>query len=53
MLGEEGGANGLQGEEEEHACDRGQEEYATTDAFDHEGCEHCPEQVPDLQNAVD
>lgn len=44
------GADRLEREEHEHASSRGEEQEPTTPAFDLEGCEHSPEQVPDGEN---
>ena len=45
-------ADGLEGEEQEHACCRGEEEEAATDALDQERSEDSPEQVPDSEDTT-
>jgi hypothetical protein len=51
--GELGGADGLHGEEDEHANAGRDEEEATARAVDHERGTDSPEQVPNLKNTVD
>ena len=49
----DGGADGLQREEDGHARDRGQEECPTAESLDREGAEASPEKAPHLENGVD
>lgn len=46
MEGVLSGTDGLEGEEQQHATCRGQEEDTTTDALDSERSASSPEQVP-------
>ena len=47
------GADGLDGEEDEHADGRPQEECSPADSVDKQASAERPELIPDLQDAVD
>lgn len=53
VLCEDGRADGLQREEDEHAHARGEEEETTTQTLAKEGSDECNKQVPNLKDAVD
>ena len=47
------GTDGLDGEEDEHADSRPEEECSPADAVDEQASAERPELIPDLQDAVD
>jgi len=52
-LSKEGRTNSLEDEEDEHANDRAQEKDPATNLVHQEGSEKRPEEIPDLEDAVD